>query len=757
MKGREGRFGALAMRGAGALAAAVGGWLLFRLIGAWPWPAEWTLSFATLARWVGPLEPVALDAADLALARQAMEALALGGAAVIALLLLRGFFLASRNATLRDRLDETSGELASVSGSFRDLVMRTHDVHYRHDLTGRLEWMSESALRLLGYAERDVPSLSIADVLDADHLAALRSAAQPAAAAGRAAPRRDVLARTRDGRPIWLEMHERVVQQDGVPVGVEGVGLDVTARKVAETGSAVSAEIARALAETSSLDAALRAVLAVVGRELHWEYGEAWWADDQFDLIRSAAAWSARGEEGALAEARKRTFSRGVGLPGRVWSQGETIESRDLAADPDPWCARIAAESPYRHAIGIPIRLGTRAIGAVLFASARAEGAHWAPVAVLDAIGREIGAVADRRRAEEALKVSEARKQAVLETALDCVITADHEGRILEWNPAAEEAFGIRRDEALGRPLAELIVPPDLRARHLEGFRGCLDTGRRPLGDARVEVEALRADGSRFAAELSIARIDVGRHPVFTAHVRDITERKALDRLKDELVSTVSHELRTPLASIRGFVELLLMRDYPPDERREFLGIVDQEIKRLGKLIDDFLDLQRLEASSGAKYRMEPLDLREILEHGATVIGATSAAHALEIDLPADPLPVAGDRDRLEQAVLNLLSNAVKYSPDGGTVRLRAERAGGRVLVHVRDEGIGMSPETLEQLFTKFFRADNTATRGIGGTGLGLALVREIAEAHGGQVEARSQLGKGSEFTLSLPERQQED
>jgi PAS domain S-box-containing protein len=391
----------------------------------------------------------------------------------------------------------------------------------------------------------------------------------------------------------------------------------------------------------------------------------------------------------------------------------------------------------------------------VALASLR-PGRHWAPLPVLDALGGQIGAVTDRRRAEEALKVSEARKQAVLETALDCVITADHEGRILEWNPAAEQAFGLSRDEALGRPLAELIVPPELRERHLAGFRGCLETGRRPLGDERIEVEALRADGSRFAAELSIARIDVGRHPVFTAHVRDVTERKAIDRLKDELVSTVSHELRTPLASIRGFVELMLMRDYGPEERREFLQILDQEIRRLGRLIDDFLDLQRLEARA-AKQDFESLDLRELLEHASTVIAATSARHTFEVDLPPQPLPVRADRDRLEQSVLNLLSNAVKYSPDGGAVRLRAERSGEQAVVRVRDEGIGMGPETLEKLFTKFYRADNSATRGIGGTGLGLALVREIARAHGGEVTATSELGRGSEFALVLPLRRAEE
>ena len=457
----------------------------------------------------------------------------------------RGFRLSSRTALLGDRLRETGAALESVSASFRDLVERTHDLHYRHDLAGRMEWMSEGGLRLLGYTAKDLPSLSIADLLDADHLAALRSAVQRAVESERSGARREVLARTRDARPLWLEVHERLVQQDGVAVGIEGVAIDVTARKVAETEAAIQAEIARALAETSSLEASLRAVLEVLCHELHWDHGEVWFGDDQFQLIRSAASWSAAGEPlGAEAEARPRTFSRGVGLPGRVFSQGETIAVHDLRADPDPWCARLAAASPYRRAVGIPIRLAQRVIGAVLLASER-EASHWAPLPVLDALGGQIGAVTDRRRAEEALKVSEARKQAVLETALDCVITADHEGRILEWNPAAEQAFGRGRDDALGRPLAELIVPPELRARHLEGFRACLDSGRRPLDDARIEVEALRADGSRFPAELSIARIDVGRHPSSPPTCATSPSCKAIDRLKDELVSTVSHELRT--------------------------------------------------------------------------------------------------------------------------------------------------------------------------------------------------------------------
>ena len=741
----------MARRVLAPLLAAWGGWLAFRLIQAYPAGDSWAVPLGSAAKWLGTLRPITLDTGELAFARQMLAGLALAAAVLIAWLEARAFRLASRSATLADRLAEARAALDTVGASFRDLVERAYDVHYRHDLAGRIEWLSEGGLRLFGYAESEVPSLSIADLFDGDHQDALRSSVEHGALGDRLAPRREVLARAREGRPLWLEIHARLVRRDGVPVAVEGVGLDITARKLAEIEAGMQGAISRALAETSSLEGALRAVLQVLCRELGWDYGEVWWVDDQFDLIRSAASWTASGgEPGGAAEGRPRTFGRGVGLPGRVWSQEETIAATDLAADPDPWCARLAASAPAGHAVGIPIRLAQRVIGVVTLASFRQSGRHWAPLPVLDALGGQIGAVTDRRRAEEALKVSEARKQAVLETALDCVITADHEGRILEFNPAAEQAFGLSRDEVLGRPLAELIVPPELRPRHLEGFRACLDTGRRPLGDERIEVEAMRADGSRFAAELSIARIDVGRHPVFTAHVRDVTERKAIDRLKDELVSTVSHELRTPLASIRGFVELMLMREYGPEERREFLQILDQEIRRLGRLIDDFLDLQRLEARA-AKQDFESLDLRELLEHAATVIAATSERHTLEIDLPAHPLPVRADRDRLEQSVLNLLSNAVKYSPEGGTVRLLGERRGDQAVVRVRDEGIGMAPETLERLFTKFYRADNTATRGIGGTGLGLSLVREIARAHGGEVTASSELGRGSEFTLVLP------
>jgi PAS domain S-box-containing protein len=158
---------------------------------------------------------------------------------------------------------------------------------------------------------------------------------------------------------------------------------------------------------------------------------------------------------------------------------------------------------------------------------------------------------------------SEARKNAMLESALDCVISIDELGRIVEFNPAAERTFGRARSDVLGKVMVDLLVPDDYRERHLEAFRAASArrrAARRPAPRAR----GLRGDGSRFPVEISVTSIHVGDTPSFTAYLRDITERKELDRLKDELVSTVSHELRTPLTSMRGFVELLLEREFRP-------------------------------------------------------------------------------------------------------------------------------------------------------------------------------------------------
>ena len=254
------------------------------------------------------------------------------------------------------------------------------------------------------------------------------------------------------------------------------------------------------------------------------------------------------------------------------------------------------------------------------------------------------------------------------------------------------------------------------------------------------EIGELTTAFNRMAESLQRARVELEEQ---NAQLRDS------ERLKSDLVNTVSHELRTPLSGVLGFTKLLLTREFDSETRRHYLGIVDAQARRLSQLIDDFLDVRAIEEG-----RFDPardlVDLGTLLQDEATLYSLQSERHELALDLPDTPLPVMGNADRLRQVIGNLLSNAIKYSPQGGLVQVTASVRGDAVRFEVRDEGIGIPTEQQPRIFTKFFRADAAAS-GITGTGLGLAVSRDIVESHGGQIGFMSAEGEGTTFFVELP------
>ncbi|HEY6204425.1 MAG TPA: GAF domain-containing protein [Candidatus Limnocylindria bacterium] len=236
----------------------------------------------------------------------------------------------------------------------------------------------------------------------------------------------------------------------------------------------------------------------------------------------------------------------------------------------------------------------------------------------------------------------------------------------------------------------------------------------------------------------------------FARQRQAVEQLERLNRAKSEFVSIVSHEFRTPLTGIQGFSEMMRDEELSLEEMREYAGDINKDSQRLNRMIDEMLDLDRME-SGRMTIHPERMDLNAVLDEAVNRVRPNAPNHTLSLDLQSDLPSIDADRDRLTQVASNLLSNAVKYSPTGGRITVKTRAEGEGVRIEVRDEGLGIPPEALETIFERYSRVDSQATKDIPGTGLGLPIVRQIVQLHGGRVWAESELGRGSVFHVTLP------
>jgi PAS domain S-box-containing protein len=312
--------------------------------------------------------------------------------------------------------------------------------------------------------------------------------------------------------------------------------------------------VARALSDSDTLEEAAPRLLEAIGGTLGWALGGAWMVGEPGPL-RCVATWEAPGVDPAGFDtlSREVVLRRGVGLPGRAWELGRPVWLADVTHEENFPRVDAARRTGLRAAIAFPALADGEVLAVFEFFGQDVRPPDRDLILLMGGLGRRIGEFLKALRGTEALRESEARKGAILASALDCVITIDHEGRVIEFNRAAEQTFGYRQDDVVGRELAELIVPPALRERHRHALRRYLETGRSAILGRRVELMGLRVDGSEFPVEVTITRVGGQSPPLFTGYLRDITERK---RVEDEREALLRRERESRLNATRAREQL---------------------------------------------------------------------------------------------------------------------------------------------------------------------------------------------------------
>ncbi len=427
-----------------------------------------------------------------------------------------------------------------------------------------------------------------------------------------------------------------VTDADGAVTSVVSVSVDISERRRTERRLAAQHAVTRALAEATTFDDAAPRILADVAGTLGWTVGLVWLIDRASDTLRLMHDWNdptAPAPE-FLEASRALSFRRGIGLAGRAWEGSEAIWLDDFGSDPTLPRAGVARTAGLHGAVAFPIWLGSEVLGVIEFLSADSTEPDEELLETTRAIGSQIGQFIERTEAEAELRTSEARKAAVLDAALDAVVGMDAGGLIVEFNPAAEDMFGLSADRAVGQPMAELLVPPHLRERHRAGLARYLATGESHVIGERMRLEAQRADGSLFPIELAITRVDVPGPPLFTAYLRDVTE---VDKAEQQLLEAEERYRtlveNTPVVSYTNAIgdpstciyispQIEALTGYTADEWMAEPGMWQRSLHPDDR--DEMVALDALHNASAepyhAEYRMVGRDGREIWVRDDAVI-----------------------------------------------------------------------------------------------------------------------------------------
>lgn len=457
------------------------------------------------------------------------------------------------------------------------------------------------------------------------------------------------------------------------------------------------------------------------------------------------------------------SITRGTGLIGRIAASGRPEWIPDVTADHD-FLRGTLGDTRVRACLVFPLKSGAEVVGVLEFFSDEAVEPDAALLETMAHIGTQLGRVVERQRAEEALRLSEAKFAGVIELSADAILSVDEKHRIVLFNRGAEEIFGYRADEVLGQPL-DLLLPQEARSAHgahVSGFGADTAVAARRMGD-RGQIYGRRKNGEIFPAEASISKLEIGGERIYSTVLRDMTEQRRFEAMLEQqaeelrrsnaelerFASVASHDLQEPLRKIQAFGQRLEAKyaGLLPEDGQDYLARMKNAAARMQALIQDLLTFSRLTTKAQP---FEPVELDAIVHEVISDLVVPLEQTGGHVEVGVLPT-IEADALQLRQLFQNLVGNALKFHREGvpPVVRISTEVEDGLCRLLVEDNGIGFEEKYLDRIFEVFQRLHGRTE--FEGTGMGLAICRKIAERHHGTITAQSTPGHGATFVITLP------
>jgi len=613
--------------------------------------------------------------------------------------------------TLEELVEERTRELKESEEKYRLLVDNMTDIVFAIDLKGNITFCSQAGEKMTGYSVRRLLSMNMKEVITQEHLAEIQERLQARIRGEKyLAPHQFELTRA-DGKRLPVEMSTSPLLKEGHLVGIQGIVRDITVRKRAEEDLRESEAKFRRI-YNASLDAIY--TTSIDGEILDMNpAGVAMFGFDSLDELKKV-----------------------------------NIESLYVNLDDRKRLIELAGKGHVRD-FRVQFK---RKDGTVIDCIINSY-----PLS--DKRGRIVGLqgaiidISEHQQFQKKLEESEERFRGIAERSFDMIAMLDMEGRISYASPAVTWVTGYTPEEMRGQHFQNYL-PKDVIPKEIQAF---VEIAKGGVSRA-VQLRIVRKNGSLAQAEVNASPImSDGKITGVQAIIRDVTERHAIERMRDRFISTVTHELRTPLVSMKGYVDLALSAG-PGQMSKEVesrLQVAKRNTDRLLSLVNDLLDVQRMQAER-LRLEIQPTDFNKVVDSCMAEIQPflEEKKLSLRLEVPEGELRIEGDQARLSQVLMNLLSNAIKFSPEGSEVTLHVEEENESIKVQVSDRGIGIRKEDLERVFEPFAAIEKPDY--VKGTGLGLSITKGLVEAHGGRIWAESEgEGKGATFSFTIPKRKE--